>query len=64
MTDELQPPLVWPIARVTEVFPGADGKVRSVKIQTNKGIFTRLIVKLYPLPEETHYFFFCVCHLI
>lgn len=51
--DELQPPLVWPIARVTEVFPGSDGKVRSVRVQTKKGIFTRSIAKLCPLPEQT-----------
>jgi len=35
------PPCSWPIARVIEVFPGADGLVRNIKIRTAKSTLTR-----------------------
>lgn len=44
------PPLQWPLARVAEVFPGRDGRVRAVKLKTKDGLFVRNITKLYPLP--------------
>ena len=36
----------WPLARVTEVFPGADGHVRVVKVKTENGTFLRNITKI------------------
>ena len=45
------PPLKWALARVVEVLPGKDGKVRVAKIKTASGIFTRPITKLCPLPK-------------
>lgn len=46
------PPLKWPLARIFEIMPSSDGKVRVVKLRTNDGIFTRSISKLCPLPKE------------
>ncbi|KAG5868082.1 hypothetical protein JTB14_001059 [Gonioctena quinquepunctata] len=46
------PPLHWPLAVVTAVHPGSDGVVRNVTLKTSKGIFTRLVVKLCPLPSQ------------
>lgn len=46
------PPLKWPLARVIEVMPGSDGKVRVVKIKTQDSVFLRTITKLCPLPIE------------
>ena len=44
----------WPLGRVTETFPGADGLVRSVKLTTGSTILTRPIHKLCLLePVET-----------
>lgn len=40
------PPGIWPVARVMEVYPGADGFVRSVKIKTPTSEFVRPINKL------------------
>lgn len=38
-------PGLWPIARITEDFPGADGLVRSVKIRTPKNRADKIIEK-------------------
>lgn len=50
LKEDNSPPLKWPLARVTKVFPGTDTKVRAVEIKTQDGIFTRSITKLCPLP--------------
>lgn len=49
--DDNTPPLNWPLARVIEVLPGKDNRVRVVKIKTKDGIFTRTISKICPLPS-------------
>lgn len=46
------PPLKWSLARIIEVMPGADKKVRMAKIKTKDGIYIRPITKLCPLPFE------------
>ncbi|XP_072395256.1 uncharacterized protein [Diabrotica undecimpunctata] len=46
------PPLYWSLARVMEVFPGKDGRVRIASVKTKDGIFKRTITKLCPLPSE------------
>ena len=43
-------PLKWPLARVLEIYPGSDNKVRVVKVKTSNGVYTRSIAKLCPLP--------------
>lgn len=49
------PPLEWCLARIIDVMPGPDKRVRVVKIRTNKGEFVRPITKLCPLPfQETN----------
>jgi len=45
------PPLRWRMARVQEVFPGADGVVRVVRLRTATGTFTRPVVKIVKLPS-------------
>lgn len=40
------PPGIWPVARVIEVYPGADGFVRSVKIKTPTSELVRPVNKL------------------
>lgn len=46
-------PLSWPLARVTEVYPSADGVVRVVKLRLgNGGYLTRPVNKLVMVPME------------
>ncbi|XP_049883593.1 uncharacterized protein LOC126379074 [Pectinophora gossypiella] len=52
VTDENLPPGQWALGRVTELHPGADGKVRVVTIKTKKGHLKRPITKLAPLPQQ------------
>lgn len=46
------PPLHWPLAVIQEVHAGKDGIVRNVTLRTNKGTFTRPVVKVCPLPTQ------------
>jgi len=46
------PPLRWPIARVQEVMPGADGVVRVVRLRTCDGVLVRPVVKIVKLPTD------------
>ncbi|XP_028418970.1 uncharacterized protein LOC114544572 [Dendronephthya gigantea] len=39
----------WPLAVVTETFPGKDGVTRAVKVKTGKGELERPVQHLYPL---------------
>ncbi|GFV15973.1 integrase catalytic domain-containing protein [Trichonephila clavipes] len=47
------PPLQWKLGKVTETFPGKDGKVRLVKVKTQTSELVRPIAKLCPLPINT-----------
>ena len=42
-------PTRWPLARVAKIFPGNDGVVRVVDIETSKGSYRRPVHKLAPL---------------
>lgn len=42
----------WPLAIVTAIHPGTDGRVRAATLRTSKGIYTRPIVKIVPLLEQ------------
>lgn len=46
------PPLKWLMARVIEVMPGSDGKVRVVRLRTENGVMIRPAVKIVKLPIE------------
>ncbi|XP_018406191.1 PREDICTED: uncharacterized protein LOC108782411 [Cyphomyrmex costatus] len=46
------PPLCWPLGRVMEIHPGADGAIRAVTVKTAKGIFKRPSNRLSLLPIE------------
>ena len=36
----------WPIARVSKLFPGSDGRVRSVELQSASGTYVRPVARL------------------
>lgn len=46
------PPTHWPVARVVQVFPGADGLVRNVEVACRGSIYKRPIQKLSKIPIE------------
>lgn len=52
LMDENLPPTVWKRARVVKVYPGKDGRVRSVRIVANGKFYDRPIVKLCRIPLE------------
>ena len=51
LREENTAPLHWPTGIITEIHPGADGRVRVVTVKTPKGIFKRPIAKICPLPH-------------
>ena len=53
VTEENAPRGRWPIARVSKVFPGSDGRVRSVELKTGSGTYVRPVAKLCRF-EEVH----------
>ncbi|XP_011858442.1 PREDICTED: uncharacterized protein LOC105555996 [Vollenhovia emeryi] len=44
-------PLEWILARITEVHPGLDGKIRAVTLQTKTGIYKRAITNVAPISD-------------
>ena len=43
------PRMCWPLGLITELFPGRDGIVRCVNVQTAEGVFCRPVQKLHNL---------------
>ena len=54
IVDESTPRNVWPIGRVTEVFPDRDGFVRRVRVKTKTSTLERPITKLCLLESIEH----------
>ena len=46
VTEDNAPRERLPIARVSKIFPGPDGRVRSVELKTRSGSYVRPVVKL------------------
>ncbi|UYV67841.1 hypothetical protein LAZ67_5002202, partial [Cordylochernes scorpioides] len=38
----------WPLGKVEEVLPGADGQVRVARVKTSSGVFLRPVQRLFP----------------
>ena len=51
--DPPTPRLKWPLAIVTKLHPGRDGKVRAVDIRTSKGRYTRPVQKLHRMELDS-----------
>lgn len=41
--------LDWPLGKITQLFPGRDGKVRVARLKTATGELVRPVQRLYPL---------------
>lgn len=51
LVEQNTPPMTWPMARVTQVFPGKDNKVRAFEVMTpNRRTHIRSITKVCVLP--------------
>ena len=46
-------PTEWPLGRIKQSFPGSDGLVRVVQVQTSEGSFRRPVHKLVLLPKSS-----------
>jgi hypothetical protein len=46
------PRIAWQLGRISEVHPGIDNQIRSVKVKTSQGILTRPVTRLYPLETK------------
>ena len=51
--DDSSPPAQWPLGRVIEVHPGADGYTRVVSLQTATTTLRRPVAKLIHLPVNS-----------
>ena len=45
-------PLNWPLAVITELFPGSDGITRVVRIKTKNGSYVRPATRICVLPDQ------------
>lgn len=52
LNNENAPPLSWKIGKISEVFPGRDGRVRCVRVDTCDSSYVRSTTKLSPLPIQ------------
>lgn len=54
VVDERYPPSKWPLGRIIHTHPGKDGHTRVVTVRTQTSLLKRPIVKICPLPIDTH----------
>ncbi|XP_067265288.1 uncharacterized protein [Chanodichthys erythropterus] len=50
VVDPQLPRALWPVGKITEVFPGSDDRVRSVTVKVEKRTYTRPVARLVKLP--------------
>lgn len=48
--DPQLPRALWPVGKVSEVYPGADTRVRTAKVQVGEKAYTRPVARLIQLP--------------
>lgn len=51
IVDPQLPRALWPVGRVSEVFPGADGRVRTANVKVGAKTYTRPIARIIQLPS-------------
>ena len=51
IVDPQLPRALWPVGRVSEVFPGADGRVRSANVKVGAKTYTRPVARIIQLPS-------------
>ena len=53
MQDDTVQQGLWPLGRTENIYPGRDGIVHVVDVQTKTGVYRGPVVKIYPLEEQT-----------
>lgn len=53
IVDPQLPRACWPVGKVTNTFPGLDGRTRSVEVQVRNRTYVRPVSRLVPLPKHT-----------
>ncbi|XP_054720734.1 uncharacterized protein LOC129230361 [Uloborus diversus] len=51
--DDNKKRVFWPLAKIIELIPGRDKRVRAVRLKTQNGIFVRPVERVYPLEIRT-----------
>ena len=52
LVDKNLPRGQWELGRITQTFPGDDGRVRAVRVKTAKNLYTRPVAKVCVLEEN------------
>ena len=42
----------WPLGRIENIYPVSDGVVQIVDVRTKSGVYSRPVVKIYPLEDR------------
>lgn len=50
VVDPQLPRALWPVGKVSEVLPGSDDRVRTVRVQVGDRTYTRPVARIIPLP--------------
>ena len=51
IVDQQLPRALWPVGKVTAVFPGADGRIRTAQVQVKDRTYTRPVARIIRLPS-------------
>ncbi|KAI7812768.1 hypothetical protein IRJ41_008898 [Triplophysa rosa] len=51
IVDPQLPRALWPVGKVTRIFPGPDGLIRTVEVQVQNQTYRRPVARLIPLPK-------------
>lgn len=50
IVDQQLPRALWPVGRITQVYPGQDNRVRSAEIKVKDRTYLRPVTKIISLP--------------
>ncbi len=50
IVDPQLPRALWPVGKISQVFPGADGRVRAANVEVKGRTYTRIVARLILLP--------------
>lgn len=51
IVDPQLPRALWPVGQVSEIFPGANGRVRTANVKVGKKTYTRPVARIIQLPS-------------
>lgn len=51
IVDQQLPRACWPVGKVTNTFPGLDGRIRTVEVKVHNRTYVRPVSRIVPLPK-------------